>query len=276
MATPIGNLEDLSPRAADRLQHVDLIAAEDTRRSKVLMQQYGITTPMIAYHEHNESRLAPQLVKRMLTGESIALISDAGTPLISDPGFRLVRAAQDKAIPVVPLAGASAVTAALSVSGLPPDRFVFEGFLPARANSRRARLAQLAAESRTMIFVEAPHRLPASLKDMVAAFGGDREAALARELTKRFETVMRSSLTELAKRVAADESQQKGEVVVLVGGQAAAEAQTDEDLRVMRILLEHMPLKSAVELAVRLTGRSRNMWYRLGVAQQQKRSDEPD
>jgi len=218
VATPIGNLGDWSARAREVLASVDVIAAEDTRHSRPLLQHFGISTPLMALHAHNENERVDELISRLLGGQTLALISDAGTPLVSDPGFPLVRAALLAGVRVSPIPGASAAMAALSSCGLPSDRFVFEGFLPARASARRARFQALKNETRTLIFFEAPHRLLESLQDMAQVMGGTREAALARELTKTFETIRMAPLDELLAWVEADKDQQRGESVVLLRG----------------------------------------------------------
>src|SRR5690242_12028000 len=218
VATPIGNLADLSARAREILSGVDLIAAEDTRHSAALLAQFGIATRTLALHEHNEREKSAELVHRLREGAQIALISDAGTPLVSDPGYRLVRAAREAGIAVSPVPGACAAIAALSVAGLPSDRFVFEGFLPAKAAARRAHLQTLMTEMRTLIFYESSHRIVEALEDLVVVFGGERRAVLARELTKLFETVLDGALAELAARVNTDSNQQRGEFVLLVAG----------------------------------------------------------
>jgi 16S rRNA (cytidine1402-2'-O)-methyltransferase len=241
---------------------VALVAAEDTRHSKPLLAHLGIGTPLKALHEHNEEAAAPALVERLLAGEDIALISDAGTPLISDPGFRLVRAARAAGVRVSPVPGACAAIAALSAAGLPSDRFVFEGFLPARAGARRGRLAALAAEPRTLIFYESPHRVAETLADMRAAFGDAREAVLARELTKHFETVLGEPLATLAERVAADPDQQRGECVLLVAGCGDdAQARQAEGRRLFALLREALPPSKAARLAANFTGASRKDLY---------------
>ena len=218
VATPIGNLGDWSARAREVLASVDVIAAEDTRHSRPLLHHIGINTPLMALHAHNENERVDELISRLLGGQTLALISDAGTPLVSDPGFPLVRAALFAGVRVSPIPGASAAMAALSSCGLPSDRFVFEGFLPARASARRARLQALKNETRTLIFFEAPHRLLESRHDMAQVMGGMREAALARELTKTFETIRMAPLDELLAWVEADKDQQRGESVVLLRG----------------------------------------------------------
>ncbi len=268
VATPIGNLGDMTPRAVEILQGVDLIAAEDTRHSGRLLTHFGIGTPTIALHEHNERTQAPRLVERLAAGESLALISDAGTPLVSDPGFHLVRLAREQGIRAVPVPGASAVMAGLSVSGLPTDRFVFEGFLPARRGPRRKRLQALAAETRTLIFYEAPHRVRATLEDMAAVIGEERRAVLARELTKTYETVKDAPLGELAAWVRNDADQQKGEIVLLLAGAPGDEGGDDdsEARRILGVLLEELPLSQASVLAARITGLKKKQLYRLGLA----------
>ena len=218
VATPIGNLQDISLRALRVLGEVDCIAAEDTRHSARLLQHYDLRTPLVALHEHNEERATPALLARIAAGESVALVSDAGTPLISDPGYRLVVAAREQGLPVFVVPGPSAVTAALSVAGLPSDRFVFEGFLPAKAAARRNRLQQLAGETRTLVLFESSHRIEAAVADLAAVFGAQRRAVLCRELTKQFETVHGDELGRLGEWLAADPNQRKGEFVVLVAG----------------------------------------------------------
>jgi len=267
VATPIGNLHDISQRARDVLAAVDAIAAEDTRHSGRLLQQLQIDTPTRALHEHNERSLAPKLVERLQAGESLALISDAGTPLISDPGFYLVKHAREQGIRVVPVPGASAMVAALSVSGLPSDRFVFEGFLPAKAGARQKRLAALAAETRTLIFYEAPHRVLDCLRDMAATLGEQRHAVIARELTKTFETVHDAGLAELADWVQKDSNQQKGEIVLLVAGAPALDpsAIDGEAQRILKLLMEELPLSQASALTARITGGKKKPLYQLGL-----------
>ncbi len=267
VATPIGNLADISRRAVDILGHVDRIAAEDTRRSGRLLQYYAITTPMLALHEHNERELAPRLVEQLQQGESLALISDAGTPLISDPGYNLVRLAREAGIAVVPVPGASALICALSASGMPTDRFVFEGFLPAKKASRRARLESLRGETRTLIFYEASHRLLECLQDMQVIFGVDRHVMLARELTKQFETLHGDSLRQLVHWVQDDPNQQKGEMVLLVQGEVGAEGHEidAEAERILLALLDELPIKTAAKLAARITGLNKRALYDRGL-----------
>lgn len=262
VATPIGHRDDFSARAIETLRAVAVIAAEDTRHSRPLLLHHNIGTPLIALHEHNERDAVEAIVRRLQAGESVALISDAGTPLISDPGFRLVRAARAAGIRCVPVPGACAAIAALSVAGLPSDRFVFEGFLSPKAAARRARLQELAGDPRTLIFYESSHRVAESLADMRDVFGGTREAVLARELTKLFETVLGEPLAELAARVVADPDQQRGEHVILVAGRGEeADARLAEGQRVFAILREELPPAKAAKLAAAISGAPRKLLY---------------
>ncbi|MFP7724089.1 16S rRNA (cytidine(1402)-2'-O)-methyltransferase [Lysobacter sp. D1-1-M9] len=262
VATPIGNLGDLSPRALEILRTVAAICAEDTRHTRQLLSHFGLERPLLALHQHNEEAQAAQLVTRLQAGDSLALVSDAGTPLVSDPGFRLVRAARAAGVRVSPLPGACAAIAALSVAGLPSDRFVFEGFLPARASARRERLARLAAEPRTLIFYESAHRIEEALADMATAFGAARPAVLARELTKLFETVLDGDLAELRERVAADPNQRRGEFVLIVEGAGDdADAKLIEGRRLYAKLSEHLPPSTAAKLAAELSGAPRKGLY---------------
>ncbi|MDX1370527.1 MAG: 16S rRNA (cytidine(1402)-2'-O)-methyltransferase [Pseudomonas sp.] len=271
VATPIGNLDDISARALKVLGDVALIAAEDTRHSVRLMQHFGIATPLAACHEHNERDQGGRFLARLLAGDDVALISDAGTPLISDPGYHLVRQARAAGVAVVPVPGACALIAALSAAGLPSDRFIFEGFLPAKTAGRRARLEQVKEESRTLIFYEAPHRILECLEDMQAVFGDERPALLAREISKTFETLKGLPLAELHAWVAADSNQQRGECVVLVAGWQAPEdeaAVSAEALRVLELLLKEMPLKRAAALAAEITGVRKNLLYQAALDRQ--------
>ncbi|HEV2682257.1 MAG TPA: 16S rRNA (cytidine(1402)-2'-O)-methyltransferase [Rhodanobacter sp.] len=262
VATPIGHRDDLSARAIETLRTVAVIAAEDTRHSRPLLVHHNIDTPLIALHEHNERDAVDAIVRRMAGGDSVALISDAGTPLISDPGFRLVRAARVAGIRCIPVPGACAAIAALSVAGLPSDRFVFEGFLPPKAAARRSRLQELAGDPRTVIFYESSHRVAESLADMRDVFGATREAVLARELTKMFETVLGEPLAELAARVAADPDQQRGECVLLVAGRGEeADARLAEGQRIFAILREELPPAKAAKMAAAITGAPRKLLY---------------
>ena len=262
VATPIGHRDDLSARAIETLRAVAVIAAEDTRHSRPLLVHHNIDTPLIALHDHNERDAVDAIVRRMAAGDSVALISDAGTPLISDPGFRLVRAARAAGIRCIPVPGACAAIAALSVAGLPSDRFVFEGFLPAKAAARRSRLQELAGDARTVIFYESSHRVAESLADMRDIFGADREAVLARELTKMFETVLGEPLGELAARVVADPDQQRGEHVILVAGRGEeADAKLAEGQRIFAILRDELPPAKAAKMAAAITGAPRKLLY---------------
>lgn len=266
VATPIGNLDDLAPRAVAVLRAVAAIACEDTRHSGTLLARFDIRTPTLAMHDHNEREIADSLVQRLLAGESLALISDAGTPLLSDPGYRLVGAARRAGIRVSPVPGPSALVAALSVAGLPTDRFAFEGFLPAKTSARRERLTELATETRTLVFYEARHRILETLDDAVVAFGPERRAVIARELTKVYETVLDGPLGELREHVAADEQQRLGEIVLLVAGAPpAGDAATTlrEGERVFRLLMKELPAGKAAKLAAAITGAPRNALYHL-------------
>ena len=265
IATPIGNLSDISSRALDTLRAVAAVCAEDTRHTRPLLAHYGIDKPLIALHDHNEEAIAEKVVARLLGGESLALVSDAGTPLVSDPGFKLVRAARAAGIKVSPIPGACAAIAALSVAGLPSDRFAFEGFLPAKASGRRERLNRLASATATLVFYESSHRIEESLADMVAAFGGDRPAVLARELTKLFETVLDGDLASLLAQVQADPNQRRGEFVVMVQGAGDDEAaQIAEGRRLYAKLNEHLPPSAAAKLAAELSGAPRKALYGQG------------
>lgn len=262
VATPIGNLGDISARALEVLGSVDAICAEDTRHTRQLLSHFAMERPLLALHQHNEEAQAGQLVARLQSGDSLALVSDAGTPLVSDPGFRLVRAARAAGIRVSPVPGACAAIAALSVAGIASDRFAFEGFLPAKSGARRERLARLASEPRTLVFYESAHRIEESLADMAAAFGPDRRVVLARELTKLFETVLDGGLSELLARVQADPSQRKGEFVLVVEGVGdEAESQLIEGRRLYGKLSAHLPPSAAAKLAAELSGAPRKALY---------------
>jgi len=263
VATPIGNLGDMTPRAVEVLQRVDRIAAEDTRHSAGLLRHFSLTTPMLSLHEHNERQKVAALLQRLQAGENIALISDAGTPLISDPGYVLVREAQLAGVRVVPVPGASALVAALSASGLPTDRFSFEGFLPAKGGARRKVLEALRQESRTLTFYESPHRILDSLADMAGIFGETREAVVARELTKTFETIRHDSLGKLLEWMRGDANQQKGEFVVLVhGAEEGGEDIDPEPRRIAEILAQELPVKQAAALAAKISGEKKNALYK--------------
>ena len=267
VATPIGNLADLSARAREALISADVIAAEDTRHTRVLLRAIGITKPLVSLHEHNESQRAPELLARLAAGETIALVSDAGTPLLSDPGSELVQRAARAGFEVHAIPGPSAITSALAVAGLPTDRFCFEGFLPARERERRAALAALAHEPRTLVFFEAPHRILRTLADMAVEFGAERPAAVARELTKAHETTYRGTLQELLARAQAEENFQRGEITLVVHGAAAPTAGVDGKLlrRTVELLAQELPPGRVAAIAAQLTGATRAAAYALAT-----------
>jgi 16S rRNA (cytidine1402-2'-O)-methyltransferase len=263
VATPIGNLDDITLRALETLRAADVVAAEDTRHTRKLFDRHGIETALVALHEHNEAQQAPGLIERMKAGETVALVSDAGTPLISDPGFRLVQQAVKADIRICPIPGVSSVTAALSVCALPTDRFVFEGFLPAKQAARRTRLEKLRGEPRSLVFFESSHRISASLEDLADVFGNNRQAALCREMTKQFETILRGSVRELIERLRSDPMQNKGEFVMVVAGQARkSDDELAAGLEMATALLEFLPASQAAKVAARLTGASRRAIYK--------------
>jgi 16S rRNA (cytidine1402-2'-O)-methyltransferase len=262
VATPIGNLGDLTPRAREVLASVALIAAEDTRHTRQLLQTCGIGTALTSLHEHNEAQKSAQLVARLAQGDSIALVSDAGTPLVSDPGFDLVAAARQQGIAVVAIPGACAAIAALSVAGLPTNRFVFEGFLPAKTAARVERLRQLASEERTLVFYEAPHRVAEVLRDMAETFGAQRRASLSRELTKRFETTYGGTLAELSAAAERDSDMARGEIVVVVSGASTTSAALELNAdTLLRALLQELSPSQAAKIAAHLTGGKRGDLY---------------
>jgi 16S rRNA (cytidine1402-2'-O)-methyltransferase len=268
VATPIGNLEDMSARAIRVLGEADLVLAEDTRHTGKLLQHFGIKAEMRALHEHNEKGELPEHLRLLQSGHSLALVSDAGTPLVSDPGFPLVRAAREAGIHVVPVPGSCAAIAALSASGMPCGRFVFEGFPPGKSVARRAHFEALAHESRTLIFYESPHRIVESLTDMAAVFGPTRAAVLARELTKQFETIESATFGELLKSLHDKPDTVRGEFVVLVAGErvnaddVAADIETQ---RVLKILVEELPVSQAAAVAARLLNAKKNTLYELAL-----------
>jgi len=264
VATPIGNLSDMVPRAVTVLQSVALIAAEDTRHSRRLLDHFNIPTRCIAYHDHIGPADLAALLAELQAGHSIALISDAGTPLVSDPGYRLVDAALGAGVRVVPIPGPSAVIAALSAAGLPTDRFVFEGFLPAKTQARQQRLRELSRETRTLVFYEAPHRLFDMLADCAAVIGAERVGVLAREITKLHETIHRAPLGELH-QWAVERQQNRGECVVLVHGDQRESVLGIEAEHALRVLLEELPLKQAATLAAKITGLKKNELYDLAL-----------
>lgn len=268
VATPIGNLQDITHRAVAVLKQVDKIAAEDTRHAAPLLNHYGIQKPSISIHDFNERNRLGVMLDYLLAGESIALISDAGTPLINDPGFHLVREAKALDIPVVPIPGACAAITALCASGLPTDRFTFEGFLPAKSEARLHRLSALVHEERSMVFYEAPHRLMDTLEAMAQVFGADRPAVVARELTKMFESIISSDLAELIAYYQENANKQKGEIVILVAGTEAQEVESCEVVpeQVLDILLQELPVKQAAALASKITGERKNVLYEMALA----------
>jgi len=262
VATPIGNMDDITVRALKVLAAVDLIAAEDTRHTRTLLAHHGIDKSLVALHEHNEEQSAPHLVKKLSGGLSIALVSDAGTPLLSDPGFRLVRLAAAAGITIVAIPGASAVTAALSISGLATDRFLFEGFLPPKQFARIGLLESLRDEQRTVVFFESSHRIEACLRDMKSVLGRDRQVAICREMTKQFETVLRGNLAELCERVEGDPNQRKGEfVIVLAGGELEYSGAMSKALNLGRALQEYLSMSQASRVAAKVYDVSRREVY---------------
>jgi 16S rRNA (cytidine1402-2'-O)-methyltransferase len=266
IATPIGNLEDLSPRARTALGEAALIAAEDTRHTGQLLSAIGVSRRLVSVHDYNETARVQELLERLAAGDVIALVSDAGTPLLSDPGFALVRAAAAAGFEIRSIPGPSAITAALSVAGIATDRFAFEGFLPTRTAERRSVLAQLAAERRTLVFFEAPHRIAATLGDLAELFGNDRQAAIARELTKLHETIYRGTLQELVERCRQDAHLQRGEITLVVQGSASASG-ADHGLlaRALQLLLAELPPARAAAVAAQLAGSTRNEAYQLAL-----------
>lgn len=276
VATPIGNLEDISARALRILREVNCIAAEDTRHTGQLLRHFGIETPLLSLHEHNERERLATLITRLREGQALALVSDAGTPLISDPGFALVRELRRQGLQVIPVPGASSLLAALSVAGLPTDRFAFEGFLPARSAARQECLRALAREERTLVFFEASHRIAETLADLAAVFGGERPAVIARELTKRFEEIQGATLSELTVWLAADPKRQKGEfVLVTQGAPAATETDTLETRRLLTALLAELPTSRAVAVAAKVTGLRKKPLYELALTLEGRRASEP-
>lgn len=263
VATPIGNLGDLSPRAREILSEVNVIAAEDTRHTGQLLKTFGIRTPMVSLHEHNEAQRAQALIDRLVAGESIALVSDAGTPLISDPGYDLVGAVRARGLRVIAVPGPCAAIAALSIAGLPTDRFTFEGFLPAKSTARRAMLESLLREQRTMVFYETPHRLGETLADMTEIFGGERSCAVSREITKQFETTYVGSLAELRSRSETDADMSRGEIVLVVAGDRTQrdKAVAFDSEQLLRALLEELSPSQAAKVAAKLTGEKRSDLY---------------
>lgn len=267
VATPIGNLLDMTPRAVEVLQQVELIAAEDTRHSARLMAHFGIDTRLVSVHEHNERQRIDTIVHQLASGASVALISDAGTPLISDPGYVVVKGVREQGYRVVPVPGCVAFIAALSAAGLPTDRFVFEGFLPHKSAARKQQLKSLSDETRTLVFYESPHRILASLKDMQEVFGADRQVAIAREITKTYETIRSDGLADLIAWMEADSNQQRGEFVVLVHGvEQNGPKELDANAKqVLEVLLSELSASQAASLAAKITGLKKKVLYQAAL-----------
>ncbi len=269
IATPIGNLQDISLRALEVLKSIDLIAAEDTRHSKKLLEHFVINKPLQALHQHNEIKASLDIIQQLKDGRSVALISDAGTPCISDPGFKLVKLAHENNIKIVPLPGASAAIAALSVAGMPADQFYFGGFLPAKKSSREKYLNALQEFTVTLVFYETPHRIVDSLTDLITCFGRDREILLAREITKLHETIHAATLGDLLTFVTNDPNQQKGEFVLVVAGASKIEninISTDAK-KILQTLMQELPLKTAAKLTAKISGESKNKLYEFALKQ---------
>jgi 16S rRNA (cytidine1402-2'-O)-methyltransferase len=266
VATPIGNLEDFSVRGIETLKNVDRIAAEDTRHSQKLLKHFDIITPLISLHDHNESASSKILLDCLKKNQSIALISDAGTPLINDPGYRLVRLARQHGIQIIPIPGPCALITALCASGLACDRFVFEGFLPEKNLGRQRKLLEFLNETRTIIFYEAPHRILKLVNDMLTVFGPKRYVVLARELTKTFETIHGDNLEQLKIWLNSNKNQQKGEFVVLVEGSKYLNPYEIDTQRILKILLNELPIKQATSLAAKITHEKKNKLYALALA----------
>jgi 16S rRNA (cytidine1402-2'-O)-methyltransferase len=264
VSIPLGNMGDMTSRALDTLGSVDFVAVEDKRRSSILFRNFGIHTPMISYHDFSEEKQIKKIIDLLLSGKSVALICDAGTPLISDPGFKLVKLAKSKEIKVSPIPGPCALIAAISASGLPSDRFIFEGFLPSKSAARIEKIKRISKDSRTIIFYEAPHRIVGSLRDMLEIIGPTREIVLARELTKTYETFFSGSIESTLQFVEQDLNQQKGEMVLVLAGADPEEKKDDtQDIqRVLSVLLEELPLKQAVSLGAKITGGQKNILYK--------------
>ncbi len=267
VATPIGNLGDMVHRAIEILHKVDVIAAEDTRHSAKLLQHFGISTPTTAYHDYSDDAKTQSLINQLLRGENIALISDAGTPLISDPGYRLVHEARLLGLRVEPIPGACAFVAALCASGLPSNRFSFEGFLPAKATNREQTLAAVCEDPRTLIFYESPHRISASLESIALVMGAAREMVLAREITKTFETFIGGTVADVIAALENDANQRRGEMVIMIKGfEVVAEREVDREVeKMLMILCEELPLKKAAALTAKITGFKKNVLYQLGL-----------
>lgn len=271
VATPIGNLADMVPRAVHTLQSVSVIACEDTRHSKKLLEHFSIDTPCIAYHDHTDQRSAHKILSRLADGNDVALISDAGTPLISDPGYRLVAQARNQGISVIPIPGACAAISALSVSGLPTDKFRFVGFLPAKPTQRQKVLETLKSVPDTLVFYEAPHRICAALNDALGAFGSERIAFMAREISKTFETYLYGTIEELLAQVSADSNQQRGEIVLVLAGNTVSNENLSADAeKIVKTLMRDLPITKAASLAAKITGDDKKQLYQLALALQNK------
>jgi len=265
VATPIGNLQDITLRALEVLRNVDLILAEDTRHSARLLGHFGINTAVGSFHDHSERKLTEDIIRRLQRGATMALITDAGTPLISDPGYPLVNAAHAGGISVIPIPGSSALTGALSVAGLPTEKFVFEGFLPAKRTPRLRRLQELVLEGRTQVFYEAPHRICQLLEDLIQCYGPQRTATLAKELTKLHETIRKDTLDNLYRWLLEDDMRQNGEFVLIVAGDIASVPENSELERVLKVLLRTMSAREAVAVAAEILKEPRNKLYKLAV-----------
>ncbi|MEA3278837.1 MAG: 16S rRNA (cytidine(1402)-2'-O)-methyltransferase [Pseudomonadota bacterium] len=272
VATPIGNLADVTERALRVLAEVAVIAAEDTRHTRRLLAHYGISAKLLSCHDHNEAEATPRVLELLAKGKDVALVSDAGTPLISDPGFSLVQAARARGLRVVPVPGANAALCALCAAGLPCDRFLFLGFPPRGEAKRREWIRSVAVEPGTLILYESGNRVVTTLQDLSAVLGGGRRAVVARELTKRFETFLDGTLEELASRAGGNPDQRKGELVILIEGNRgpAGDAQTKEEERVLGALVAELPMKQAAALAARITGGKKNRLYKLALQWQEE------
>jgi len=272
VATPIGNLSDITPRAVETLKNVTIIAAEDTRHSARLLSHCGIETPMMSYHDHGGQAQVERVIQRLRNGESVALISDAGTPLISDPGFRLVHLVRQAGFSVVPIPGACALIAAVSASGIASDRFIFEGFPPHKQGARVECFKLMAEESRSIVYYESPHRIEAALADLETVFGAERTIVMARELTKSFETFLSGTIKEVREVVANDPNQRRGEIVLVVSGREIKQSVeiSEEGRRTLQILLEELPLKQAAALTAKITGDKKNKLYQWAVSEAKK------
>ena len=267
VATPIGDMTDIAERALGILNTVDIVAVEDKRKSSRLFSHFGIKTPMISYHDHGEEKQIKKIIDELLCGKSVALICDAGTPLIADPGYKLVKAAKSKSIKVSPIPGPCALIAAISASGLPSDRFIFEGFLPSKSNARITKIKNISEDPRTIIFYETPHRILEALKDMIKIIGPLRQIVFARELTKTYETFISGSLESVLEIIEKDLNQQKGEIVIVLAGADSLEkrSETQDSKRILSVLLEELPLKQAVSLGAKITGIQKNIFYKLAL-----------